>query len=151
MAMARRRPHPPTPSPGFAGEGEPSVLEARRGSQPTSSKPFVPTFYTRVYELVQRVPQGRVVTYGHVALLLGSPMAARAVGYALNALSNESDVPWWRVINARGAISLKGRGAAADLQRQLLEEEGVMFDATGRTSLGIYRWWPEGELEPGPP
>ena len=69
-------------------------------------------------------------------------MASRAVGYALHNLPAGSDVPWWRVINATGAISLKGRGAQADLQRALLEAEGIRFDANGRTDLARYRWWP---------
>ena len=74
-------------------------------------------------------------------MVLGSPAAARAVGYALSYLGPRTDVPWWRVINARGAISLKGRGAEADLQRDLLEREGVVFGVDGRTQLTAYRWW----------
>lgn len=101
-----------------------------------------PTFYDRVYAFVREVPRGSVVTYGQVALELGSPAAARAVGYALNSLREEHEVPWWRVINKGGRISLRGRGEAADLQRQLLEGEGVRFDADGRTDLERYRWWP---------
>ncbi|MCC7363967.1 MAG: methylated-DNA--[protein]-cysteine S-methyltransferase [Dehalococcoidia bacterium] len=101
-----------------------------------------PTFYDRVYELVRQVPAGRVITYGHVALLLGAPAAARAVGYALHNLPAASDVPWWRVINVRGAISLKGRGSEADLQRILLEREGVPFDESGRCDLATFRWDP---------
>ena len=100
------------------------------------------SYYDRVYDLVRQVPAGRVITYGHVALLLGAPAAARAVGYALHNLPPGSDVPWWRVINAAGAISLKGRGAQADLQRELLEGEGVQFDEAGRCALDRYRWWP---------
>lgn len=101
------------------------------------------SFYDRVYALVGRVPAGRVITYGHVALLLGSPSAARAVGYALHSLLPATAVPWWRVVNAGGGISLKGRGAQADLQRELLEREGVAFDDGGHIDLGRYRWWPE--------
>jgi len=101
------------------------------------------TFYDRVYELVRQVPSGRVITYGHVALLLGAPAAARAVGYALHSLPAANDVPWWRVINVRGAISLKGRGAQADLQRALLEGEGVRFGPDDRCELERYRWWPD--------
>ena len=113
-------------------------------AQPQPSAPLrTPTFYDRVYAFVRRVPRGSVITYGHIALCLGSPMAARAVGYALNALPGENDVPWWRVINAQGAISLKGRGAHADLQRALLEREGVLFGPDDRTDLARYRWWPE--------
>lgn len=106
-----------------------------------------PTFYGRVYDLVCRVPEGSVVTYGQVALELGAPAAARAVGYALSNLPGDSEVPWWRVINAAGAISLRGRGAAADLQRAILEREGVQFDSSGRTDLGRFRWWPEASAE----
>lgn len=101
------------------------------------------TFYTAVYDLVRRVPRGRVMTYGDVALALGAPMAPRAVGYALHNLPTGTDVPWWRIINVRGEISLKGRGAQADLQREILESEGVGFSAEGRTDLRHYRWWPD--------
>lgn len=104
------------------------------------------SFYEQVYALVRRVPPGRVMTYGQVALELGAPAAARAVGYALHSLPANNDVPWWRIVNARGAVSLKGRGAQADLQRQLLEAEGVVFDPEERTDLARHRWWPGGEV-----
>lgn len=102
-----------------------------------------PSFYQLVYDLVRRTPRGKVVTYGQVAVLLGAPAAARAVGYALHFLPDGSDVPWWRVVNARGGISLKGRGSAADFQRHLLEGEGVRFDREDRIDLPAFRWWPE--------
>ncbi len=104
-----------------------------------------PNFYERVWGVVGEVPRGRVVTYGQVAVVLGAPSAARAVGYALRALPPDTDVPWWRVINAKGGISLRGRGAGADLQRELLEGEGVAFDAADTVDLRVYRWWPEDE------
>ena len=100
------------------------------------------SFYERVYEFVRRVPRGSVVTYGQVAVELGAPAAARAVGYALNYLPEDNDVPWWRVINVRGAISLKGRGSSADLQRKLLEREGVVFRPDDTCDLRTFRWWP---------
>lgn len=106
------------------------------------------TFYTAVYDMVRRVPRGRVMTYGDVALALGAPMAPRAVGYALHNLPVGTDVPWWRIINVRGEISLKGRGAQADLQREILESEGVAFSEAGRTELRLYRWWPGDEVRP---
>lgn len=100
-----------------------------------------PLFYRRVYELVRRVPPGRVATYGQIAALLGSPMAARAVGYALSHLPEGSDVPWQRVINREGAISARGIGAApGDRQRALLEAEGHRFDASGRIDLRAVGW-----------
>ena len=102
-------------------------------------------FYERVYRVVRQVPEGSVVTYGQVAVYLGAPAAARAVGYALHNLTPDSDVPWWRVINARGGVSHKDRGAQADRQYELLELEGVRFDPEGRTELRRYRWFPGDE------
>lgn len=106
---------------------------------------MAPNFYERVWDFVGEVPRGRVVTYGQVAVVLGAPAAARAVGYALRALPPETDTPWWRVINAKGGISLRGRGHGADLQRELLEGEGVVFDAADTVDLRVYRWWPDEE------
>lgn len=99
-------------------------------------------FYDAVHALVRRIPEGRVMTYGQVALELGAPAAARAVGYALAWLPPGTDVPWWRVVNAKGGISLRGRGEEAELQRRLLEAEGVVFGAEGRMDLRRYRWFP---------
>ena len=107
------------------------------------SRPKRTTFYDAVFAFIRQVPRGRVVTYGQVALELGSPAAARAVGYALSSGGGGDDLPWWRVVNASGGISLRGRGAAADLQRALLEDEGVQF-VGGHIDLHVYRWWPTG-------
>ena len=104
-----------------------------------------PNFQQRVWAFVRAVPRGRVVTYGQVALELGAPAAARAVGYALRALPPDTEVPWWRVLNAKGGISLRGRGAGADLQRARLEAEGVAFSEDGRVDLRAFRWWPDDE------
>ena len=98
------------------------------------------SFYERVYALVRQIPPGTVVTYGQVAALLGSPRAARAVGYALRFLPAGTDVPWHRVINHYGQISPRTPLEGPLLQRLLLEEEGVVFDAEGRVNLSIYRW-----------
>jgi methylated-DNA-protein-cysteine methyltransferase-like protein len=98
------------------------------------------TFYDRVYEYLGGIPYGRVVTYGQVALELGSPLAARAVGYALANLSAASELPWWRVVNASGGISPGSRGLAADVQRERLEAESVRFDLEGKIPLREYRW-----------
>jgi methylated-DNA-protein-cysteine methyltransferase related protein len=97
-------------------------------------------FYEYVYALVRQVPPGKVVTYGQVAALLGQPRAARAVGYALRFLPAGTDVPWHRVINHRGQISLRTPVESPLIQRLLLEEEGVVFDAAGRVDLPVYRW-----------
>jgi methylated-DNA-protein-cysteine methyltransferase-like protein len=98
--------------------------------------------HQRIYRAVRRVPRGRVATYGQIAELAGLGGHARQVGYALHALPEDSDVPWHRVINAQGRISLGGDGLAGRVQRQLLEQEGVQFDARGRVSLERFRWRP---------
>lgn len=108
-------------------------------------------FHARVYALVRRVPPGRVTTYGDVAAALGSPRVARHVGWALAALSRsqERDVPWHRVINAKGTISHRGDTWRAEAQRARLEEEGVAFDEKGRVDLRRLRWrWDLDPLDP---
>jgi len=72
------------------------------------------------------------------------PGAARQVGWALSALDAQDDVPWQRVINARGEISSRGAPEAADLQRAILASEGIVFDARGRIDLDRYGWQPRG-------
>ena len=100
------------------------------------------SFYDHIYGLLEHVPPGRVVTFGQLAALAGAPRAARAVGYAMNNLSWESRIPWWRVLNAAGAISQRA-GPGPDIQRARLEEEGVYFSFAGTVDLNTYRWWPE--------
>lgn len=95
--------------------------------------------YERVFAVVRLIPLGRVATYGQVASIVGN-CTARMVGYALASLPARSDVPWQRVINAQGKISLRADSAGNLLQRQLLEEEGVRFDAQGRVELRRFRW-----------
>ena len=90
--------------------------------------------------MVRSIPPGRVATYGQIAQLLGIPHAARTVGWALHSLSEDNDVPWQRVINARGAISFGTNSPGAALQRALLEAEGVVFDKQDRVDLDIYGW-----------
>lgn len=98
--------------------------------------------YRRIYQVVRRIPRGRVATYGQVALLAGLPGHARQVGYALHALPWDHDVPWQRVINAQGTISLRADPEWGDMQRQLLEQEGVEFSWDGRIDLSRYAWRP---------
>lgn len=100
-----------------------------------------PGFHGRVYAVVRAVPPGRVITYGHVATVLGSPRVARHVGWALAAcVEARDDVPWHRVINSRGRISFKGQTSRADEQRRRLEAEGVVFDERGRVDLEHFGW-----------
>src|SRR3954471_15313968 len=97
--------------------------------------------YQRIYAVVRRVPKGRVATYGQIARLARLPGHARQVGYALHALRSSTGVPWQRVVNAAGAISLR-RNDGALSQRLLLEREGVRFDARGRIALATFGWRP---------
>ena len=96
--------------------------------------------YDRIYAIVKRIPRGRVATYGQVATLAGLDGHARQVGYALHSLPDRSDVPWHRVINARGEVSPRTSGDSHELQRMLLEEEGIVFSPDGRVALKTYRW-----------
>ncbi len=99
-------------------------------------------FYEAVYRLVREIPQGRVMTYGQIATLLGCPRAARAVGYAMRASGRHDDVPWQRVINSRGRISARSEVQRPLLQKVLLEAEGVVFDEAETCDLAQYRWEP---------
>ena len=97
--------------------------------------------YDRIYAVVRRIPRGRVATYGQVAVLAGLRGQARLVGYAMHALPSGTKVPWQRVVNARGMVSVRRSGAGDGIgQRLLLEREGVRFDARGRIALERYGW-----------
>jgi methylated-DNA-protein-cysteine methyltransferase-like protein len=98
------------------------------------------SFFEQVYQAVRHIPPGKVATYGQIARLLGKPRAARTVGWALHSLPGGSDVPWQRVVNAKGTISLDARGPGGAIQRVLLEAEGVTFDDQDRIDLQIYGW-----------
>ena len=95
----------------------------------------------KILSVVARVPRGRVATYGQIARLAGLDGQARLVGYALAALVSGSRLPWHRIVNARGRISLRGDGGPeATVQRLLLKREGIGFDATGAIDLARFRW-----------
>jgi len=97
--------------------------------------------YEQIYAMVRRIPPGKVTTYGRIAELVGG-CTARMVGYAMAALkrSTAPDVPWQRVINAQGKISVHGDGIGNALQRTLLEEEGVVFNEKGVVDFSIFGW-----------
>jgi methylated-DNA-protein-cysteine methyltransferase-like protein len=95
--------------------------------------------YTKFFRVIRRIPRGRVATYGQIARLAGLPGRARQVGYALHSLAPSTSVPWQRVINASGRISLRPFDGGIS-QRLLLETEGVEFDVGGRVSLRRYGW-----------
>lgn len=111
----------------------------------------------RVYQLVLRIPAGRVMTYGQIARLLGEGYDARAIGNVMHATPNdERAIPWHRVINSRGGCSTAGRTLPPDLQQRLLETEGVLFtDRAGQSGCRAncrvedYLWYPDEESVEG--
>lgn len=101
-------------------------------------------FYKAVYKLVRTIPAGRVATYGQVAACLGKPRGARLVGWALNACP--ADVPWQRVINREGMISIENLRASKNLQAKLLQSEGVVVnikDGNYWINLENFLWNPD--------
>ena len=102
--------------------------------------------YERIYKTIRRVPYGHVASYGQIARLAGFPRHARMVGYALHRLPNASSIPWHRVVNAQGELSLIRAGRASGLEQRLrLEREGVRVNAAFRVSMRRFGWRPKGE------
>ncbi|MEZ4270717.1 MAG: MGMT family protein [Myxococcota bacterium] len=106
---------------------------------PKSKSQATAHFYDNVWQVARRIPKGRVATYGQIATWLGSPRAARAVGYAMFNVK-DPEVPWHRVINAKGQISEGGHLHRAMIQRRLLEDEGISFDPHNCVDLRRYGW-----------
>jgi methylated-DNA-protein-cysteine methyltransferase-like protein len=98
--------------------------------------------YDKIYSVIERIPEGSVATYGQIARMAGLAGHARQVGYALYSLPEELELPWHRVVNARGEISRRSDPVWETVQRQLLEKEKIVFNANGRISLDKYRWNP---------
>jgi methylated-DNA-protein-cysteine methyltransferase related protein len=97
--------------------------------------------YNSIYQIVRQIPKGKVATYGQVAELANLYGKARLVGYALYRVDLASDIPWHRVINAKGEVSYSTlRYGVDDLQRSLLEREGIMFSPEGKVNLREYLW-----------
>lgn len=97
-------------------------------------------FFNRVYETVEQVPAGMVVTYGQVARLIGEPHRARFVGFALHANPRPGEIPCHRVVFADGRLAPGFAFGGEAAQRALLENEGVRFLADGRVDLAASRW-----------
>ncbi|MCU0519705.1 MAG: MGMT family protein [Anaerolineae bacterium] len=93
-----------------------------------------PSVNERIYMVIRQVPPGKVTTYGQVSKIVGT-VSARQVGYALAAVREAMNVPWQRVVNSQGKVSLPGSD-----QQHMLEAEGVVFDAQGRIDLKRFGW-----------
>ncbi|MDK2122915.1 MGMT family protein [Parachitinimonas caeni] len=102
--------------------------------------PKLSPLHTRLLAIVAGIPSGWVMSYGSVARAAGLPRHARHVAVALKAAPTEREIPWWRVVNSEGRISPRGLDGSDDLQRILLEAEGIIFDASGRVDLARFGW-----------
>jgi len=96
----------------------------------------------RVYAVVRQIPAGKVMTYGQLAIVLGEGYTARTVGYVMH--GSDEGVPWQRVINSQGKCSTGRLTIPLNLQQELLEAEGVAFNANGKCDLREFQWFPDG-------
>ena len=101
-----------------------------------------PAYRERVYEMVRKIPVGKVMTFGQIAIILGEGFTARTVGYVMH--GSDEGVPWQRVINSQGKCSTGRLTIPLNLQQELLEAEGIIFNASGKCDLGKFQWFPEG-------
>lgn len=98
-------------------------------------------FKEKVIAIVKSVPSGKVVSYGQVGLYAGLPRAARQVGWILNGMEGKVDLPWWRVVNNKGYLSIRGtQYNDKELQKKLLEAEGVVFSDEFTLPMETYRY-----------
>jgi methylated-DNA-protein-cysteine methyltransferase-like protein len=105
------------------------------------------SFFNRVYDVVKRVPRGRVTTYGAIARFIGSPQSARMVGWAMNASHAETGlIPAHRVINRNGLLTGKHHFRHPDLMQELLESEGIEVENDRVVDFKKYLWDPYKEL-----
>lgn len=105
-------------------------------------------FSAAVYALVRHVPEGRVTTYGALAAALGHPRRAREVGWALKSMPDDVDAPAHRVVNREGKLSGGWAFGGPEVQRRLLEVEGITFLEDGRVDMERHLWLPDGDPPP---
>jgi len=118
--------------------------EKKRMSKPEPDRATQesPNYRERVFELVRRIPVGRVMTYGQIAEILGEGYTPRTVGFVMHS-ADEETTPWHRVINSQGGCSTQHIILPHDRQQRMLEAEGIQFDVRARCDLKRYRWTPE--------
>ena len=100
--------------------------------------------FEKVYEIVKKIPEGRVATYGQIARLLGNPRYSRVVGYALHVNPSPDTIPCYRVVNRDGRTSPAFAFGGQDVQKELLLSEGVEFLPNGNVDLSRFLW--DGEM-----
>ncbi len=99
------------------------------------------SFYQRVIDIIKSIPEGKVATYGQIAAYAGNSRAARQVSYILHSSSRKENLPWHRVVNSKGRISLKPNHGY-ELQKRLLEREGIEFNEDDCINLKHFLWVP---------
>ena len=100
-------------------------------------------FFEEVYNVVKKIPNGKVATYGQISRILGQPLKSKIVGWALHANPYREIVPCHRVVNRKGELSGKFAFGGMEAQKSLLEAEGIIFDKDGIINLQKYLWKPE--------
>lgn len=98
--------------------------------------------FERIYEVVKKIPKGRVASYGAVAAMAGNPRWSRVVGYALHVNPDPENIPCYRVVTKDGRLSEAFAFGGINIQRELLERDGVKFDSDGRVIMSEYAWRP---------
>jgi methylated-DNA-protein-cysteine methyltransferase related protein len=123
---------------------------SKRAKNQKTLKTSESSVFSQVYEIVRTIPRGKVATYGQISRLMDERLSAAAVGWALRAVpASDPPIPWHRVINSRGGVSTERLlSHAPNLQRNLLEAEGVVFNAQDFIDLTIFQWRPDEPKEP---
>lgn len=101
-------------------------------------------FTLKAIKVIQNIPAGKVMTYGQVAAYAGSPGGARQVARILHSMSKKYELPWHRVINSQGGISLRDK-ESRQIQEELLQKEGISVCGSGKVNLNLYRYDPGAE------
>ena len=104
-----------------------------------------PEIDLRIWQVIALIPTGKVASYGDIASHAGLPGAARRVGYALRHLPKDTKIPWHRVVNAQGRISIRAETAGQYTQRERLEAEGILFRGDKISQFFDVRWRPENQ------
>lgn len=102
--------------------------------------------FEKIYDIVKQIPQGKVSTYGRIAMMAGNPRWSRVVGYALHVNPEPSEIPCHRVVNRLGLVSPAFAFGGANIQISLLEEEGITFIAEGQVDLDLHLWDGTGQV-----
>ncbi len=102
------------------------------------------TTFEMIYEVVKMIPRGKVASYGQVAALAGNPRWSRVVGYALHVNPDPENIPCYRVVTKDGRLSEAFAFGGINIQRELLEKDGVEFDGDGKVIMEKFRWRADG-------